>query len=74
MADKLKGKKIAILAADGVEEVECQKSREAVEEAGADVELISLEEGEIQAMNHDIEPASKSKMGESRPSPSLTAR
>lgn len=59
MADKLKGKKIAILAADGVEEVEYQKSREAVEEAGADVELISLEEGEIQAMNHDIEPASK---------------
>src|SRR5947209_696207 len=59
MADKLKGKKIAILAADGVEEVEYQKSREAVEEAGADVELISLEEGKIQAMNHDIEPASK---------------
>ena len=59
MAEKLSGKKIAILAADGVEEVEYTKPREAVEQAGASVELISLERGEIQAMNHDIEPASK---------------
>jgi protease I len=59
MADELKGRKIAILAADGVEEVEYQKSKEAVEAAGATTELISLESGEIQAMNHDIEPASK---------------
>lgn len=59
MADELKGKKIAILATDGVEEVEYRKPREAVEQAGAEVELLSLQEGEIQAMNHDIEPASK---------------
>ena len=59
MADELKDRKIAILAADGVEEIEYEKSREAVEAAGAQVELISLESGEIQAMNHDIEPASK---------------
>jgi protease I len=59
MAEKLSGKKIAILAADGVEEVEYTKPREAVEEAGASTELISLQPGEIQAMNHDIEPASK---------------
>jgi protease I len=59
MADELKGKKIAILAADGVEEVEYQQSRQAVEAAGAEVELLSLENGEIQAMNHDIEPAGK---------------
>jgi protease I len=59
MAEKLNGKKIAILAADGVEEVEYLKPRKAVEEAGASVELISLDRGEIQAMNHDIEPASK---------------
>lgn len=50
---------IAILAADGVEEVEYQKPRQAVEQAGGSVELISLETGEIQAMNHDLEPASK---------------
>ncbi|HEY3944460.1 MAG TPA: type 1 glutamine amidotransferase domain-containing protein [Solirubrobacteraceae bacterium] len=59
MAEKLSGKKIAILAADGVEEVEYTKPRKAVEQAGASVELISLERGVIQAMNHDIEPASK---------------
>jgi protease I len=62
MAEKLSGKKIAILAADGVEEVEYTKPRSAVEEAGASVELISLKSGEIQAMNHDIEPASKLKV------------
>ena len=59
MAEKLSGKKIAILAADGVEEVEYTKPRTAVEEAGASAHLISLKRGEIQAMNHDIEPASK---------------
>ncbi len=59
MADELNGKRIAILAADGVEEVEYQKPKEAVEKAGATTELLSLERREIQAMNHDIEPASK---------------
>jgi len=59
MADDLNGKKIAILAADGVEEVEYQKPREAVESAGATVELLSLDTGEIQAMNHDINQGSK---------------
>ena len=59
MAGELNGKKVAILAADGVEEAEYVKPREAVEEAGASVELLSLEAGEIQAMNHDLEPASK---------------
>jgi protease I len=59
MADELQGKKIAILAADGVEEVELKRPREAVEQAGATVEVLSLKDGEIQAMNHDIEPASK---------------
>ncbi len=59
MADELKGKKIAILAADGVEEIEYRKSKEAVEAAGAETETLSLQAGEIQAMNHDLEPASK---------------
>ena len=57
MADQLEGKMVAILAADGVERVELVESRKAVEEAGATVELVSLESGEIQSMNHDIEPA-----------------
>jgi protease I len=62
MSDELKGKKIAILAADGVEQVELEKPREAVEAAGASTELLSLETGEIQAMNHDIEPGEKIKV------------
>ncbi len=52
MANELEGKKIAFLFADGVEQVELDKPLEAVREAGADVELISLEQGEIQAFNH----------------------
>src|ERR1700733_7868383 len=59
MSDELKGKTIAILAADGVERVELEEPRKAVEDAGAATELISLEAGEIQAMDHDLEPARK---------------
>jgi len=59
VADELKGKKIAILAADGVEQVEFEQPKRAVEQAGASTELLSIKTGEIQAMNHDIEPADK---------------
>ena len=45
---KLDGKRIAFLAADGVEQVELTEPRRAVEAEGAGTELISLEEGEIQ--------------------------
>lgn len=48
-------KRIAILAADGVEEVELVQPRAAVEDAGATTRLISLKPGQIQAMNHDVE-------------------
>jgi protease I len=57
MPDSLSGKKIAIIATDGVEQVELVKPREAVQNAGATTELLSLAGGEIQAMNSDIEPA-----------------
>ena len=57
MAESLQGKKIAIIATNGVEQVELVKPREAVEQAGAKAELLSPEQGEIQAMNHDLEPA-----------------
>jgi protease I len=59
MSDELKGKKIAIIAADGVEQVELEKPRQAVEDAGAETELLSIEAGEIQAMEHDIEPTDR---------------
>lgn len=59
MADELQGKKIAILAADGVEQVELEQPREAVQNAGAQTELLSLDTGEIQAMNADINRGDK---------------
>ena len=52
MANELQGKKIAFLAADMFEEVELTKPWQALEEAGANVELVSLKEGEIQGFNH----------------------
>ncbi|MDT7552388.1 MAG: protease [Pseudonocardiales bacterium] len=55
----LDGKRIAILATDGVEEVELTKPRDAVTEAGATAEIVSISDGEIQAMNGDIEPAGR---------------
>jgi protease I len=57
MSNELQGMKIAILAADGVEKVELEQPREALQQAGAQVQLVSLEAGEIQARNHDLEPA-----------------
>src|SRR3954449_3544394 len=52
MADQLKGKKVAFLAAEGVEQVELTEPWKAVEQAGGTPELISVEEGEGQAFNH----------------------
>jgi protease I len=52
MAGQLEGRTVAILCADGVEQVELEEPRKALEEAGARTELLSLEEGEILAFNH----------------------
>lgn len=57
MANELRGRRIAILAADGVERVELEQPREAVQNAGAQTELLSLNMGDIQARNHDLEEA-----------------
>ena len=57
MSDQLSGRKVAILAADGVERVELEKPRQAVEDAGASTELLSIHDGEIAARNHDLEDA-----------------
>jgi protease I len=51
MANELQGKKIAFLAANAFEESELTKPWEALKDAGAELELISLEEGEITALN-----------------------
>lgn len=57
MANTLQGRRIAILAADGVERVELETPRGAVQDAGGETELLSLKAGEIQARNNDLESA-----------------
>jgi protease I len=53
MADKLQGKRIAfVVAPEGVEQVELTEPWKAVESEGGKPELISTEEGEVQAFNH----------------------
>jgi protease I len=57
MADALTGRRVAILAADGVERVELEQPRDAVQDAGAQTELLSIHDGEIAARNNDLEDA-----------------
>ena len=58
---KLKGKKVAIIAADMVEQVELVEPRKALEDAGAETTLISLKPGKIQGFNH-FDPADELKV------------
>src|ERR1700738_1758129 len=67
----LKGRRIAILATHGVEQVELEEPRRALDGAGAVTHLISQEEGSIQAMIHDDKGARipvDRVLGEVRPS------
>ena len=57
MANNLNGKRIAILATDGVERVELERPRQAVTDAGAQTEVLSIKSGQIQARNNDLESA-----------------
>ena len=52
MADSLKGRKVAFLATDGVEQVELTEPWKTLKDAGADLSLVSDKEGEIQGVNH----------------------
>jgi protease I len=52
MGTSLKGKRVAFLAADGVEQVELTEPWKAVEDAGGEPELVSLKGGEIQGFEH----------------------
>jgi protease I len=53
MPSQLKGRKVAFLATDGVEQIELTAPWNVLKQAGADVVLVSDKPGEIQAMNHD---------------------
>ena len=52
MNGRLEGRRIAVLATDGVEQVELEKPLEAMREAGARVDLVAPKEGEIRAYHH----------------------
>jgi protease I len=51
MANNLKGKKIAILVADGFEQVELEKPKKALEEAGAEIRVVSPAKGKVKGWN-----------------------
>jgi protease I len=57
MADELQLRKIAILAANGVERVELEQPRGALHGAGARTEILSIHPGEIHAVQWDLNPA-----------------
>ncbi|BBY29624.1 type 1 glutamine amidotransferase domain-containing protein [Mycolicibacterium sediminis] len=57
MAGELNGRRIAFLAADGVERVELERPRSAVEDAGGSIELLSIDTGAIAARDHDLDDA-----------------
>ena len=52
MANELQGKRVAFLFTEGVEQVELIEPLEAVRNAGADADLISLEQGEVEMWQH----------------------
>jgi protease I len=57
MANELQGRKVAILLAPiGTEQVEFTEPKKAVEEAGAEVDVIGIQTGEAQTMNNDTDP------------------
>ena len=53
MAADLTGRKVAMLATDGVEQVELTAPWQALKEARADVTLVSLKSGKIQGFIHE---------------------
>jgi protease I len=54
MTQELRGRKVAILATDGVERVELEQPRGALRGAGARTDLLSIHDGEIKARQFDL--------------------
>ena len=53
MEKRLEGKKVAILAADGFEQVELTEPQKALEAVGAKTEIVSPADNKVQGWNHD---------------------
>ena len=52
MANELKGKRVAFLFTEGAEQAEVVEPLEAVKKAGAEVDIVSLEKGEVEMWKH----------------------
>ena len=52
MANTLQGKKIAVLVADGFEQSELLEPRQALDEAGAETQVVSPVDGKVKGWNH----------------------
>lgn len=57
----LTGKRVAILVADGFEQVELDQPRQALDQAGAKTEVVSPAKGHVKGGNHD-KPAAGAKV------------
>lgn len=57
----LSGKRVAILVADGFEQVELDQPRAALDQAGARTQVISPAKGKVKGVNHD-QPAAGAKV------------
>jgi protease I len=57
MAGELNGRRVAILATDGVERVELEQPRNALDGAGAQTTLLSIKTGDIAAKKFDLDDA-----------------
>lgn len=66
MAEPLDGKTVAMLATDGVEQIELTRPWEELAAAGARVELISIKSGSIDGYNH-LEKADSFKVDKTVP-------
>lgn len=53
MSNALQGKHVAILVTDGFEQVELTSPRDALQEAGASVHILSAKSGQVEGWNHD---------------------
>jgi protease I len=52
MANELKGRRVAFLFTEGVEQVEVIEPLDAIRNAGAEADTVSLEAGKVQMFNH----------------------
>jgi protease I len=52
MNQQLNGKKVAILVANGFEQVELTEPKQALEQAGAQTQIVSPEQGQVKGWNH----------------------